>query len=300
MDYFDEYFIHLRAVKNVSVETAKSYEYDLKKYQRYLEVNNIDYLEITGEQIKNFIATLLDESLSAPTLNRMICVLRSFYRFLHKYQYINYDPTRDLLHLQMKKALPNYLTIAEVEQLLNFELKSASDYRNKAMIELMYSSGMRVSEVVNLKLNDIMIEKGFVMCYGKGSKERLVPLGEYAIEYLKLYLEIYRKQLLKISTSEYVFLNNRGNRISRQAFFKAVQKIATQQKISKKVSPHTLRHSFATHLLNNGVDLRVVQEMLGHSDIATTEIYTHISLDYLEEHYLEVFDNIMDKDDKDV
>jgi len=176
-------------------------------------------------------------------------------------------------------------TLIILDNLLDIELNNAFDYRNKAMLELMYSSGLRVSELVDLKLKDIDLDNGYVKCFGKGNKERIVPVGELAVEYLKKYIYEYRDSMKKGYYTENIFLNNHGKRISRQGFFLIIKDIAKQKNIDKNITPHMLRHSFATHLLNNGADLRTIQEMLGHSSITTTQIYTNVSTDILKENY---------------
>ena len=184
-----------------------------------------------------------------------------------------------------KKSLPKVLTIEEVDKLLDITLKDAYSYRNKAMLELMYATGLRVSELVNLKIHDIDFINETVRTMGKGNKERIIPMGEIAIHYLKLYLEIYRSQLLKKDYTDDLLLNNHGKCMTRQGFFKILKKLAKEKDIKTSFSPHTLRHSFATHLLENGADLRSIQELLGHSSISTTGIYTHVSNEELKENY---------------
>ena len=183
------------------------------------------------------------------------------------------------------KKLPTILTIEEIDKLLNVNLVSAYDYRNKAMLELMYATGLRVSELVNLDINSVNLEKKFVRCIGKGSKERIVPIGDVACNYLNIYLNEYRDKLTKNRLCESLFLNNHGNTITRQGFFKMLKEQCIKVGIDKNISPHMLRHSFATHLLNNGADLRSIQMMLGHSNLSTTQIYTNVSNDILRENY---------------
>jgi integrase/recombinase XerD len=183
------------------------------------------------------------------------------------------------------KKIPDVLSIEEVDILLNFKLETAFDYRNKAMIELMYATGLRVSELVNLNINDVDIEDSFVRCFGKGNKERIVPIGEVALKYLKIYIYNYRDSLKKKNLCSKLFLNNHGKVMTRQGFFKILKTIAKNQGIKKNITPHMLRHSFATHLLNNGADLRSIQLMLGHSNLSTTQIYTNINNETLKENY---------------
>ena len=180
---------------------------------------------------------------------------------------------------------PSPLLPEEVDNLLDIKLNTPFDYRNKAMLELMYSSGLRVSELVDLKLNNIDLDNGYVRCLGKGKKERIIPIGEIAIEYLKKYINEYRNSMKKGYYTENVFLNNHGKNITRQGFFLIIKNIAKEKNIDKNITPHMLRHSFATHLLNNGANLRTIQEMLGHSSITTTQIYTNVSNDIIKENY---------------
>ena len=189
---------------------------------------------------------------------------------------IDNNPCETIKMPKVSKTLPHYLTEEEIEKLLDFPLNTPLDYRNKAMLELLYATGIRVSELVNLKLNNISLEEDLIRVIGKGSKERISPISSICEKYLRIYIDEYRNTLLKHKNSEYVFINNFGNPISRQGFFKNLKQIAKEQGITKEISPHTLRHSYATHLLTHGADLRIIQELLGHSDISTTEIYTHL------------------------
>ena len=186
---------------------------------------------------------------------------------------------------KIEKKLPNYLTIEEVDKLLDIRLEKPTDYRNKAMLELLYATGMRISELTNLKLSQVDFDDDIVRVLGKGKKERTIPLNDTAIFALKEYINDYRPFLLKLNTSEYIFINNFGNKISRQGFFKILKKLCVKAEISKEVSPHTLRHSFATHLLNNGADLRIIQELLGHENLVTTEIYAHLQNQKIKDDY---------------
>ena len=195
------------------------------------------------------------------------------------------NPLSDMELPKRKKVLPKTLTIDEVDKLLDIDIKDYYDYRNKAMLELMYSSGLRVSELVNLKSHDIDFDNSAVRVFGKGSKERVLPISDYALEAIKLYIVNARIWLSKGKTSEYLFLNNHGDNMTRQAFFKILKNLAFEKGIKTSFSPHTLRHSFATHLLERGADLRSIQELLGHSSISTTQIYTYLSSDKIDKNY---------------
>ena len=200
---------------------------------------------------------------------------------------INKSPMENIDLPKLSKKLPNILTVDEVNTLLDINLNTPFDYRNKAMLELMYGSGLRVSELVNLRLEDIDLNNSIVRTIGKGSKERIVPFGEYASKALNDYINTYRPMLIKREVSEYLFLNNHGKNMTRQGFFKIIKEIALEKGIKKELSPHTLRHSFATHLLTGGADLRSIQEMLGHANLSTTEIYTNISREEIKNKYHE-------------
>lgn len=190
---------------------------------------------------------------------------------------------------KMKKALPKILSYEEVYILLNIDLKTNYDYRNKAMLELMYATGLRVSELVNLKVNDIDLESDIVRTIGKGNKERIIPIGEYAAIFLKEYIIYHRDALLKNNATDYLFINNHGKNMTRQGFYKIIKEVAYEKGIKTNISPHTLRHSFATHLLDRGADIVSIKEMLGHSNLATTQIYTHISNNKIKKDYDEYF-----------
>lgn len=221
----------------------------------------------------------------ARTIAHFMTVFRSFYKFLEIEEVISKNPMDDLNLPKLPKSLPKVLSKEEVELLLDVPLTNAYQYRNKAMLELMYASGLRITELISLSLQDVNLEMQTVRVLGKGSKERLVPIGDYATYYLDLYIKEYRFLLRKRKDTDILFLSSRGTQMSRQAFFKIIKQLGREKGIQTDFSPHTLRHSFATHLLENGADLRSIQELLGHSDIATTQIYTHISNQQLQENY---------------
>ena len=282
----DDYQLYLITVKYINEDTSvNSYIEDLYKYLEYMEENNInDALKIKHNNIEDYLKYLDDNNYMITSVIRKIVSIKLFHKYLSE-KYSIEDASIKITNPKFYRKLPNILTIEEVDNLLDIKLKSAFDYRNKAMLELMYSSGLRVSELVNLKLSNIDLENGFVRCIGKGKKERIVPIGEVALDYLKEYLNNYRNIMLKGYYTENIFLNNHGKNITRQGFFLIIKKIAEEKKIDKNITPHMLRHSFATHLLNNGADLRTIQEMLGHSNISTTQIYTNVSSDILKENY---------------
>lgn len=282
----EEYQMYLLTVRHREEKTTvESYIEDIYKYLEFMEGMHINsYLNIKYEDLNNYIKYLKDNGYEVTSITRKIASIRSFCKYLNK-KYNIEDISQKIDNPKFYRKLPNILTIEEVDNLLDINLVTPFDYRNKAMLELMYSSGLRVSELVNLKLSDIDLNDRYVRCFGKGSKERVVPIGEVACSYLKLYIDEYRDGMKKGYYTENIFLNNHGKNMTRQGFFLIIKKIAEEKKINKNITPHMLRHSFATHLLNNGADLRTIQVMLGHSNISTTQIYTNVSTDILKENY---------------
>lgn len=279
----EEFLRYLLIDKGYSSNTIASYKIDLEKFLEYNKGKNID--NITNSDLKEYVKWLNKENLNEKSISRNISCLKSFYKFLVIEKYVKNNPS-DLISIpKIKKSLPKTLTEEEVIKLLDIDLTDNFSYRNKAMLEVMYATGLRVSELVNLKLQDVDLSQDLVRTFGKGSKERVIPIGEYAREYLEKYIYEYRASMLKRTNNEYLFLNNHGNKMTRQGFFKIIKKIAKEKGIDKELSPHTLRHSFATHLLKYGADLRTIQELLGHSDISTTQIYTYISNEELKKNY---------------
>ena len=278
---FEQYLL---LEKKYSQNTINSYKNDLLKFKEHFK--NKALKSINQNDIKNYIQEI-NKTMNAKSVSRNISTLKSFYKYLLIDNYITKTPLTNIAMPKIKKDLPKVLSEEEIEKLLNFELKDHYDYRNKAMLELMYSSGLRVSELINLKVTDIDLNLETVRIFGKGSKERIVPLGGYAVNALKEYLTYHRNALAKNKNSNYLFLSSRADIMTRQAFFKTIKKIAVKQNIKTDFSPHTLRHSFATHLLKHGADLRSIQELLGHSDISSTQIYTHITNEKLKENYQE-------------
>lgn len=274
------YLDYLKYEKKLSNNTINSYSDNLKQFSLYFENQNI--LNLKEKDIKTFISNL---DKTEKTKAHYLTVLNSYYNFLCDEEKIKINPCENIRQPKLPKKLPNYLTIDEVDKLLDIRLDNPLAYRNKAMLELLYSTGVRITELIELKLNNIDFTDELIRVVGKGSKERIIPLGEEAVKYLSMYINQYRNLILKTKTSDYLFINNFGNKITRQGFFKIIKKECKNHGIEKNVSPHTLRHSFATHLLNNGADLRVIQELLGHSDISTTQIYTHISKEKIKKDY---------------
>ncbi|NPC93149.1 site-specific tyrosine recombinase XerD [Bacillus sp. WMMC1349] len=282
-------FIHYAVVeRGLSHNTVVSYERDLISYVTYLE--EIEHLtsvdQVTRLHIIQFLKYLQDAGKSGKTIVRHLASIRAFHQFLLREKVANQDPSIHIESQKTERTLPKVLSLEEVETLLNTpKLTSPFGYRDKAMLELLYATGVRVSEMIELKLSDVHLSMGFIRCFGKGRKERIVPLGEAASHAVEEYLSKARGKLLKKNTEDALFLNHHGKQISRQGFWKNLKKIALEAGIQKELTPHTLRHSFATHLLENGADLRAVQEMLGHADISTTQIYTHVTKTRLKDVY---------------
>ena len=258
----------------VSENTLMSYKSDLFIFSAWLK-KNLD--TVTNEEIKDYFRDRKKDNLSNSTQSRTLTCLRTFYKFLYQNKQISIDPTENLSHPKKEKKLPVFLSVNEIDDLLDApDIKTTIGMRDKAMLELMYSCGLRVSELINLNHQNINLNDECILIHGKGNKERLLPIGDFAIECLQKYELHSRPNLLKSSQNDSYFLSNRGSMMSRQNFFYVIKNYAEKIGITKPLSPHSLRHAFATHLVQRGADLRSVQLMLGHSDISTTQIYTHI------------------------
>ena len=277
----DEFCDYLLIDKHYSKNTIDSYKRDLLKFYNYFKVDSVQ--NIDKDDVKKYLKYLNEENMNERSIARNISSLKSFYKFLIIEKYVKDNPLDSISSPKLGKKLPNTLTEEDINKLLDIKLNDNYSYRNKAMLELMYATGLRVSELVNLKVYDINLDEAIVKTMGKGSKERIIPIGDYAITALRIYIDEYRSSLFKRDVNDYLFLNNHGRKMTRQGFFKIIKKLALEQGIKKDFSPHTLRHSFATHLLSHGADLRIIQELLGHSDVSTTQIYTHMSNEQLEE-----------------
>ena len=281
----NDYKEHLLIDRKLSKNTILSYGQELSKFYHFLDNKGITLIKnVNTEDIEAYIKVAKRNGNGPRSISHFISTIRNFYKFLLKDELVEENIVVRIETPKQIKKLPTYLSYQDIDKLLEFEVVSKYDGRNKAMIELLYSTGLRVSELLDLKLSDIHVMNGVLKCYGKGGKERIVPIGDVALHYLNDYLTIHRQLLLK-GQSNHVFLNNHGKRLSRQSFGKSLNDIALKQGISKPISPHKLRHSFATHLLENGADLRVVQELLGHSDISTTKIYTQVTNNYMRKEY---------------
>ena len=284
-DAIEDFLNYCVFEKGLSDKTKESYRNDLLVYMNYLKKRGIHIVsEIQSEHIKDFLKERNDEE--ATTIAHNLTVIKNFHAYLLKEKITRTNVSEFIERPKVKKALPKTLSIEDIDKLLDIKLNAPFDYRNKAMLELMYGCGLRVSELINLEINDIDITNCLIRIMGKGSKEREIPIGEYSIYYLNKYLEV-RNALLKNKACNKLFLNNHGMGITRQGFFKNLKHLLKEKGLNPDVSPHTLRHSFATHLINRGADLRSIQEMLGHSDISTTKIYTRISDEKVIEEYNE-------------
>ncbi|MCK4240244.1 MAG: site-specific tyrosine recombinase XerD [Candidatus Atribacteria bacterium] len=288
LGYFLDY---LSVERGLAQNTIISYRYDLIKYINFFKKNKVQFFNQTNKGlINNYFVYLRKEGLEINSISRNLVAIKMFYRFMLAEGFINEDVSSLIEFPRVSKKLPYALSLREINILLDdSNFKEYLGQRDQAILELFYATGIRVSELINLKIDDINMENQMVKCLGKGSKERIIPFGSKAHQSLSLYLKEVRLRLAKDPKENALFLNNRGERLSRQGIFFLVKKHARKAGIEKKVTPHTLRHTLATHLLENGADLRSVQEMLGHSDISTTQIYTHVSRKWIKEEYYRAF-----------
>lgn len=277
---------YLKLEKSLSQNSIAAYINDINKLEVFFGNNfkGVNPEKVVLNQLKSFVEWLNEKGVSPRTQARTISGIKSFYKYLLIEGKITSDPTALLESPKIGRKLPDILSMEEIDMLINaVDLKKAEGQRNKAMLETLYSCGLRVSELVNLKITNLFFEQGFIKIEGKAGKERLVPVSGRAIEEINKYLSTYRKNLRVNKDSENIlFLNRRGRKLSRVMIFTIIKNLASKVELDKKISPHTFRHSFATHLINGGADLRAVQEMLGHESILTTEIYTHLDKDYLK------------------
>lgn len=282
-----EFINYLSVERGLAINTLESYGRDLRQYSQYLQQDDDSALDsVSRATIMNYLVHLQGQGKATATIARRLAALKAFYQFLVREKRIMQDPTANLESPKLEKRLPKVLSVGEVERLLSQpDLSSAAGVRDRAMLELLYATGIRVSELVSLNVMDVNLEMGYIKCSGKGSKERIVPLGTLAIAACAEFIKGPRGRLVKDRDETSLFVNHHGHRLTRQGFWKIVKRYADDAKIEKEITPHTLRHSFATHLLENGADLRSVQEMLGHADISTTQIYTHVTRGRLKEVY---------------
>ncbi|MGL4662528.1 MAG: site-specific tyrosine recombinase XerD [Culicoidibacterales bacterium] len=287
-DYLAEYLLYLSVERNYSEHTITSYERQLHKFLEFLKVNQIDDIKrVTKSMVQVFLNEKEQQAVSTRTVAQLITSLRSFFKYLAQENYIEDNPLAQLKLPKMPKQLPKYLTLDEVDHLLLLDVEQPEHYRlrTRVLLELLYSCGMRISELISLKIEHIHAHMGLLQVIGKGDKERMIPINTYALELIDLYVKTARPKILKHRQCDFLLLNHHGKQLTRQGAWKLIQQAAKQTGIEKPVSPHMLRHSFATHLIENGADLRIVQELLGHSDISTTQIYTHVSKKHIQKSY---------------
>jgi len=288
MNEVEDFMHYLRIERGLAENTLLSYRRDLEQYVDYLKraEKATNWNDIARAHIISFLYVNRKNGKSTATIARIISTLRSFHQFLIRERIVTHDASLHIETPKLERLLPETLSFEEVEKLLQIEGINPLDLRNKAMVEVLYATGLRVTELVQLHVGDVHITMGFVRCLGKGNKERIIPLGDLAIDALTTYLEKGRPELTKRNKTETaLFVNHHGRPLSRQGFWKVLKQLAGKANLTKKITPHMLRHSFATHLLENGADLRSVQEMLGHADISTTQIYTHITKKRMKDIY---------------
>jgi len=280
-----EFKSYLKIERSLSDNTIDSYLRDVRKLAEFSEEKELNELQITKAEVKEFIAFINTEGISARSQSRIISGIKAFYKYLILEDYLKVNPTELIESPKIGMKLPDTLSVIEIDSLISaIDLSHPQGERNRAILEVLYSCGLRVSELTNLKLSNIRFKEGYVKVVGKGNKERFAPIGGVAIKFLKIYLkEIRTHQDIKKGSEDIVFLNRRGKQLTRVMIFTIIKDLATKIGMKKKISPHTFRHSFATHLIEGGADLRAIQEMLGHESITTTEIYTHLDREYLRE-----------------
>lgn len=279
-----EYHTYLKLERGLSPNSIAGYEQDLQRLKSYMDQHDIDVVKATYEDLQAFIFETFKTISSVSTQARLVAGIHSFYRFLLYHNYIEQDPSELLETPKKEHHLPDVLTVDEIDSMIaQLDMSKPESHRNRAIIEMLYGSGLRVSELVNLKLSNLYRKEGFMLITGKGNKQRLVPISPIADQWLDYWLEDRNKLDIKAEYGDIVFLNRYGRQLTRAMIFTIIKTLAKQADIHKTISPHTLRHSFATHLLQNGADLRIIQNLLGHEDITTTEIYTHIEIQDLRE-----------------
>jgi integrase/recombinase XerD len=280
---------YLQIERSLSINSVQAYIRDVKKFANYAIPLELNELKINREDISEFLNTLKNDNISARSQARIISGIKAFYKYLIIEDYIKHNPTELIESPKIGLKLPDTLSLIEIDKLIAaIDLSNKQGERNRAIIETLYSCGLRVSELTNLKLSNIYFNEGYIKVIGKGDKERLAPIGGKALKYLQIYInEVRNHQTIIKGQEDFVFLNNRGAGLTRVMIFLIIQKLAEKIGLKKKISPHTFRHSFATHLIEGGADLRAVQEMLGHESITTTEIYTHLDKDYLRSNIIQ-------------
>jgi integrase/recombinase XerC len=303
MEYevIDSFLNYIKAAKNQSENTLKAYAGDLGQFIEYLEQNKISETKslknITHLDIRGFLAYLKEKGVAKKSITRKLSALRSFFKYLVTEGIISEDPTQMVQGMKLPKKLPQFLYPSEVEALLSAPKNDILGIRDRAIMELLYATGVRVSELVSIKLKDINMGANFIIVYGKGSRERIVFFGSKAAESLEEYLKKSRPYLVKNLSCEYLFLNKNGTKLTDRSVRRIIDKYVKELSLKKNISPHTLRHTFATHMLNNGADLKTVQELLGHVSLSTTQLYTHLTKERLKEIYDKVFPRTSKKEE---
>ena len=284
-DMLETFLTYLVVIKGLSKNTSQSYKTDIEKLFTFVERKELDSItRLKSNLISEFLAELNISGLNISSINRCIVSIKQFFKYLMLENIIKTDPTADLVSPRMKKTIPDVLSLEDIEKILNVpDLTKFEGIRDSAMLEVLYASGLRVTELVELKQVNINYDHGYLIVMGKGSKERIVPIGLTSIKKINDYLGLSRPHLVKNELSDYLFITRRGTCFTRQGFWKLIKAYAKEAGIVKNISPHTIRHSFATHLLERGADLRTIQLLLGHSDISTTQIYTHVETKRLRE-----------------
>jgi integrase/recombinase XerD len=286
--HIDAYLNYIRVEKGLASNTLEAYRRDLAHWQRFFAIRkeNPPLETVSRKEVVDFLQWLYQQGLNSRSVARALTALRNFFKFLELDGVVQANPTAQVESPKLWKKLPKYLSLAEVEQILNApDLKTPIGMRDKAMLELLYATGLRVSELVSLKFANLHLDPGYVQCLGKGDKERIVPLGKSAATFVERYIAKAREDLLKPRRCDFLFVTHRGDRMTRQSFWIIISNYGRKAGLKTKLTPHLLRHSFATHLLERGADLRSVQTMLGHADISTTQIYTHVINSRLREIY---------------
>ncbi|MBT3519982.1 MAG: site-specific tyrosine recombinase XerD [Gammaproteobacteria bacterium] len=283
-DYLDSFLDSVWAEQGLSKNTLVSYEHDIKSFLIFLNDNKVELFKAQQSDINSFVSFRFSKGISSSSNMRLISSLKKFFIYLVSHNFIKKNPTENIESPRKVKLLPHTIDVESVDKLLNSpDLKTRFGARDKAMLEILYACGLRVSELVSLKFSQVVIESNFLRVMGKGSKERIIPINDYALTFLKTYIEDFRSEFMKSRKTDSLFLSNRGLEMTRHSFWHIIKKYALQAGINDHLSPHTLRHAFATHMINNGADLRVVQLLLGHSDLSTTQLYTHIAKNELKE-----------------
>lgn len=285
----NEFKYYLKVERSLSNNTIEAYVRDVNKLSQFSTADNIKLKNVNRQIIQLFIADLNKQSISARSQARIISSIKSFFKYLIMEDYIENDPSKLIQNPKIGLKLPDVLTINEIDSIISLiDLSSKQGERNRTIIETLYSCGLRVSELINLKISDVKFIEKYIKVTGKGNKERLAPIGSKCLKYLSIYINEVRIHInIKKGHQDIIFLNNRGSKLSREMIFTIVKALVKKSTINKNVSPHTFRHSFATHLIEGGADLRAVQEMLGHESITTTEIYTHLDKDYLRSNLMQ-------------